>query len=133
MATIDQKLEAWKNKLLDLGKRNRLINYRDTKRSSLRIKEPIIFELWESFVVNETPLEFPYYDDEQISLFENNENEVFEESVLTNQSIKEQQKSLRSLREKAKTAMEEQGVNILYLSFGFLRWREDTKSDQYFL
>jgi len=27
MATIDQKLEAWKNKLLDLGKRNRLISF----------------------------------------------------------------------------------------------------------
>lgn len=133
MATIDQKLEAWKNKLLDLGKRNRLLNYRDTKRSNLRIKKPTIFELWESFVVNEKLLEFPYYDDEQISLLENDENEVFEESVITNQSIKEQQKTLRSLREKAKTAREEQGVNILYLSFGFLRWREDANSDQYLL
>ncbi|HBV85321.1 MAG TPA: DNA/RNA helicase [Desulfosporosinus sp.] len=133
MVQIDQKLEAWKNKLLDLSKRNRLLNYRDTKRSSLRIKKPTIFELWKSFVVEETPLKFPYYDDEQYQLFENDDNEVFEESVVTNQSIKEQQKTLRSLREKAKTAMEEQGVNILYLSFGFLRWREGSISEQYFL
>ena len=27
-AGIDQKVEIWKNKLLDLGKRNRLINTR---------------------------------------------------------------------------------------------------------
>lgn len=132
MATIDQKLEAWKNKLLDLGKRNRLLNYRDTKRSNLRIIKPTIFELWESFVVHEKPLEFPYYDDEQMSLFED-ETEGCTNAVLTNQPIKEQQKTLRSLRDKAKTAMEEQGVNILYLSFGFLRWREDSNSDQYFL
>ncbi|MCL2187064.1 MAG: DUF4011 domain-containing protein, partial [Treponema sp.] len=33
---IDFKIEFWKKKLLDLGKRNRLINYRDTKRSCLR-------------------------------------------------------------------------------------------------
>ncbi len=37
---IDQKVEIWKNKLLDLGKRNRLINYRETKRSTLSIKTP---------------------------------------------------------------------------------------------
>ena len=132
MATIDKKLEAWKNKLLDLGKRNRLLNYRDTKRSNLRIIKPTIYELWESFVVDEKPLEFPYCDDEQISLFEN-ETEDYTEAVQTNQLIKEQQKTLRSLRDKAKTAMEEQGVNILYLSFGFLRWREDENSAQYFL
>ena len=30
MANIDTKYEVWKNKLLDLGKRNRLLNYRDT-------------------------------------------------------------------------------------------------------
>lgn len=33
MANIDTKYEVWKNKLLDLGKRNRLLNYRDTERS----------------------------------------------------------------------------------------------------
>lgn len=133
MANIDQRLEAWKNKLLDLGKRNRLLNYRESKRSTLRIQKPSIFELWDSFVVNETPIEFPYYDEDQITLlgdeFENN----METSVITNQTIKDQQKTLRNLREKAKTAMEEQGVNILYLSFGFLKWREDINSDQYFL
>lgn len=133
MATIDQKLEAWKNKLLDLGKRNRLLNYRDTKRSNLRIKKPTMFELWESFVVDEKPLNFPYYDDESVQLIENDEHVGFEEAVVTNQSIKEQQKTLRSLREKAKTAMEEQGVNILYLSFGFLRWREGASSNQFLL
>lgn len=133
MPTIDQKIEAWKSKLLDLSKRNRLLNYRDTKRSSLRITLPSIFQLWKSFVLDEKPLEFPYYDDEQIGLLKDDEIEVLQEAVKTNQSIKEQQKTLRNLREKAKTAMEERGVNILHLSFGFLRWREDANSDQYFL
>ncbi|WP_092472891.1 DUF4011 domain-containing protein [Desulfotruncus arcticus] len=30
----------------------------------------------------------------------------------------------------AKTAIEEQGVNILYLSFGFLKWKEINESEQ---
>lgn len=133
MAIIDQKIEAWKNKLLDLGKRNRLLNYRDSKRSNLRIQKPTIFELWDGFVINEKPVEFPYYDEDQISLLDDENQDKIERSVITNQTIKEQEKTLRNLRDKAKTAMEEQGVNILYLSFGFLKWRENMNSDQYFL
>lgn len=30
MTNIDAKLDIWKNRLLDLGKRNKLLNYRDT-------------------------------------------------------------------------------------------------------
>lgn len=133
MATMDKKIEEWKNKLLDLGKRNRLINYRDTKRSNLRINKPSIFDLWKHIVINESPLEFPYYDDEQIGIFENDSEDTLNRFVVTNQSVKDQQKTLRNLRDKAKIAIQEQGVNILYLSFGFLRWREDNNSDIYFL
>ena len=134
---MDHKIQTWKNKLLDLGKRNRLINYRDTKRSNLRIKIPNIFELWESFVANENPLEFPYINDvesidsSELTLFDEDiEEEPIPKGVVTNQSIKEQQKTLRSIRDKAKTAIEEQGVNVLYLSFGFLKWFESDHSDQ---
>jgi len=66
MAIIDQKFEAWINKLLDLGKRNRLLNYRDSKRSNLYIRKPTILELWGSFVEKEMPLAFPYNDDDQV-------------------------------------------------------------------
>jgi len=65
MAVIDvnAKIEAWKNKLLDLGKRNRLLNYRETKRSSLKILSPECFELYRSFVQEEKPLIFPNITD----------------------------------------------------------------------
>lgn len=132
MTALDHKLETWKNKLLDLGKRNRLINYKDAKRSSLRIYTPAIFELWESFVVSENVLEFDYFEDDVKNQIENNKEIVVKRRVVTNQSINEQQKTLRSLRAKSKTAMEEQGVNILYLSFGFLKWSESINSDLYF-
>jgi hypothetical protein len=46
MINMDTKIETWKNRLLDLGKRNRLLNYRDTKRSNLRIIVPEIYDLW---------------------------------------------------------------------------------------
>lgn len=124
---IENKIEIWKNKLLDLGKRNKLINYKETKRSTLRITTPEVYDFWDSFVKDEKPLEFPFYDniedEEEISLFD---------GVETNQSIKDMQKTLRNLRDKAKTATEEQGINVLYLSFGFLEWSESKDSEQFF-
>ncbi|WOO35821.1 DUF4011 domain-containing protein [Anaerocolumna sp. AGMB13020] len=65
------------------------------------------------------PLEFSFYDD-----IEDEEYITLHASIMTNQSIKDMQKILRSLRDKAKTATEEQGINTLYLSFGFLEWNE---------
>lgn len=134
MVSMDTKLDTWKNKLLDMGKRNRLLNYRDTRRSNLRIKVPGIYDLWDSFVVNEHPLEFPFIDEEQQLTLEEENSALDTEtgSVQTNQPAKEQQRTLRNLRSKAKTFMEEQGVNVLYLSFGFLRWTESGHSKAYF-
>ena len=131
---MNLKLDNWKKRLLDLGKRNQLLNYRDTRRSNLRITKPEIFNLWDSFVVNEQPLEFPLADDEQVSgeqlmlLDGEGTAGVSEPAVLTNKSVKDQQATLRNLRNKARTIMEEQGVNVLYLSFGFLRWTEAAQS-----
>lgn len=124
---VENKIEIWQNKLLDLGKRNKLLNYRETKRSTLRIITPEIYEFWDSFVKNEKSLEFPFYDD-----IEDEEEPTLFASVETNQSIKDMQKTLRNLRDKAKTATEEQGINVLYLSFGFLEWNESKDSEQFF-
>ena len=37
---IDKKSEYWKKKLIDLSKRNNLVNYRFTKTKSLKIIQP---------------------------------------------------------------------------------------------
>lgn len=124
---IESKIEIWKNKLLDLGKRNKLLNYRETKHSTLRFIAPEICGFWESFVKNEKALEFPFYDD-----FKDEEDINLPANVETNQSGKDMQKTLRNLRDKAKTATEEQGINALYLSFGFLEWNESKGSEQFF-
>ena len=117
LVNIDQKIEIWKNRLLDLGKRNRLINYRETKRSTLSINAPGFFDLWDIIVKSESELTFPYYN-------ELKGEAIADEYVKTNQSVKELQKTLRHLRSQAKLAIEEQGINTLYLAFGFLKWDE---------
>ena len=66
---------------------------------------------------SESELTFPYYN-------ELKGEAIADEYVKTNQSAKELQKTLRHLRSQAKLAIEEQGINTLYLAFGFLKWDE---------
>ncbi len=140
---VDIKIETWKNRLLDLSKRNRLLNYRETKRSSLKIHTPQCLDLYNSFVQNEEPLIFPNVEEAQLTFLNIIDDSDFDEKgekeddenyypIKTNQNPNETQRTLKSLRDRAKTALEEQGVNILYLSFGFLKWSESQDSDYWF-
>ena len=130
---MDAKIELWKNKLLDLGKRNKLISYKETKRSTLTISKPDMYSLWESFVKKEEELIFPFYNDafDDENDEDTTENSKYDYDVVTNQSIKELQKTLRNLRNKGNTSLEEQGINTLYLAFGFLKWKESEGSKDY--
>jgi very-short-patch-repair endonuclease len=47
----------------------------------------------------------------------------------TSLELEKLEKRLLSIYRDAKTAEEEQGINILFLAIGFLRWYEDDKSD----
>ncbi|MFZ2539431.1 MAG: DUF4011 domain-containing protein, partial [Oscillospiraceae bacterium] len=131
MAEIDVRIENWKKRLLDLGKRNRLINYRETKRSNITIISPSIADLYEVLVTKEITLSFPHPLEEYYDEFdEESYGSVSYGDIETDRNIKEQQKTLSALRDKAKTAIEEQGINILYLCIGFLKWKESRDSDQ---
>ncbi|MBN1065570.1 DUF4011 domain-containing protein [Clostridium botulinum] len=134
MSILDVKLDSWKKKLLDLGKRNRMINYKENKRSSLQITNLNIDDLFEQLVIEEKALKFsqPYHSE---ALGEENEveDDILKGDIETNLTIKEQQKLLNNLRNKAKLAKEEQGINTLYLSLGFLEWIESYNSKQILL
>ena len=124
---ISGKYESWKNKLLDLGKRNRLLNYRETKASTLQIVAPDCYSLWDMLVMSEKPIVFPYVNE----FSEDEETDIISD-VETNKSLQDTQKTLRNLRNRARTTIEEQGVNVLYLSFGFLNWTESDNSNYTF-
>lgn len=125
---LGKKYETWKNKLLDFGKRNRLINYKDTKRSSLIIKSPNYQELWEIVVENEGSIEFPALD--ILSNDEENSRTLEEEyPIKSNKRPKDIYATVKNLRNKARLIESEQGINTLYLSFGFLKWKESPNSN----
>ena len=62
---INEKLDFWKKRLLDLGKRNRLINCpvpsegKRVQRHSLLIDTPTSADIWELFVDGDGVLTFP--------------------------------------------------------------------------
>ncbi len=130
---LDTKIETWKNKLLDLGKRNKLLNFKHLKRSTIKFETPNMLDLWDSFVENETPIIFPNSDDfsDTETVLDGTAN-IKDDKIITNLNTVDLQKTLRNLRDKSKTAMEEQGINALYLSFGILKWSESNTSDIYF-
>jgi DNA polymerase III delta prime subunit len=137
MTDIDNKIEAWQKKLLDLGKKNRLVNFRETKRSTLRIIKPEIDDLYTKLAIRGNDLEFSYYEKYDLDFEEDDElirpqNEYLKGDIQTNQIYKDQQATLRNLRYRAKTAIEEQGVNILYASFGLINYKENQNSTDFF-
>lgn len=151
---MESKLRKWQQKLLDLGKRNPNLNFKFNKSSNLKIEKPNIYSLWHEFVDNAKEQSFgvdlnkssnPFFSEtankveaDDISYtddsFEENA-EVFDEEqfkpkknirvdLYTNHKPAEQFKILRNLKKKAQQFKEEQGINVLFLCFGFLRYSE---------
>lgn len=131
---LNKKIEHWEHQLLDLGKRNKMINYRETKRSTLNLIEPSFEDLFQRLAINEETLTFQRPVDREtdirvfsiLSLLENLSSPlpVTIGDMKTEGSILERQKTLKNIRSKSRLTMEEQGTNILYLSFGFIEWRD---------
>lgn len=138
---INKKVEYWKNQLLDLGKRNKMISFRETKRATLRILEPGFDSLYERLVVKEEELTFqkPIDKDSDIRVYSmlslmdslSAPVEVRLGDIKPAGTVEESKKTLKDLRNKARLSLDEQGTNILYLVFGFVEWREKGSKDNW--
>ena len=128
---LHNRIEIWKKLLLDFGKRNRLINFIEGKRNNVKITLPSFDKLWELVVINEREIIFPYA--KKMEIDEDGEeiyDIVIKGDVETSKPLGDLQKTLKALRQKANTSIEEQGINTLYLTFGMLQWKERDDSDQ---
>ena len=152
---LHNRIEVWKKSLLDFGKRNRLINFKESKRGNVRFLTPTYNELYEKIVIQENEIVFSYskivsYDDflkkykqctptQYIKKKKEEEDDPDEitavvieipGNVTTNKSVLELENTLKSLRNKTNTFIEEQGINTLFLTFGMLKWKEQDNSSQ---
>lgn len=136
---LNGRVSSWKQRLLDLSRRNALISFKDSGKSTLIITSPEPEELFNK-LVKEKQLSFccPIEDVSDfrtyavLRLMEELGKQVtlIVGDIKTKNDFTTQQKVLYNLRSKAKLAKEEQGTNILYLSFGFIEWKQPDKNDE---
>lgn len=136
-----EKLNKWADLLLDTGKRNNLVNFKDSKTSSVEIVFPDFQKVFSKALRSFC---FEVYDPKL-----NDDDDLFidipkskipskEEYIQTFSSkIKASQilvysisgnplQTLKSIGRKGISAIEETGVNIVYLAVGFIRWKESS-------
>jgi very-short-patch-repair endonuclease len=128
------KLESARKELLDLGMRNSLLNYKVPQARGLHIVQEKASSIYNLLVVHAKPMSFlgrPGKDDESdfADLPELSEDELLDAyndtRLQTNETEKKLQTKILNTFYFARTSIEEQGVNILYLSLGMLKWFEE--------
>lgn len=149
---VQQKLDEWKsNLLLSDGRRNNLLSFR-TSTSMLRIVEPEASSVYD-LLQHQKALTIPLPDalDEQLDLFDSTfQGDVDDgqtrlltgpaapsvrkrrplEALELEADPKKLPSILYRLRLKAQTALNERGVNVLFVAFGQLTWKDsDDSSD----
>ncbi|WP_462264683.1 DUF3320 domain-containing protein [Mucilaginibacter sp.] len=137
--SIQAKLEASRKELLDLGLRNPLLNYKTLKGKGLKIvqeKSEFIFDIlarqYKAMTFLGIPekkstqvqLEIMESDVEETELMQPTEESYHDTKLQTNESEQQLQTKLLNTYYFARTSIEEQGVNILYLALGKLKWYE---------
>ena len=137
------KLDQLAEKLLDIGKRNNMIRFRDTKASTVEVLVPEAEELFEKVKTANTFEVFePHHSMEDEESKE--EKTVADKEEYVNQYAAKMKKqnqlllyhpaadpltALSGIDKKAREYIEETGVNVAYMAFGFIHWkeREDTE------
>ncbi len=149
---IVESLQKARSDLLDLSARNRLLNTprRRSRSKTLEIVDELSAEIFRIFVDENRAMSFLPAAEEEVT----EETELDDESLFSDLSLPEEsdtdelaarhtdkylqtlltsenlQKRLLGLFYDARTYEEEQGVNILFLALGFLKWFEDASSDR---
>ncbi len=127
-------MELWLSRLLDLGRRNRMIHYKPSKRRALDLTEPSCSELFEKITTSDKALSFCRPIDKKssprthalLTLLKRLDHPVDVKvgDLHYKGEYEAAEKALSHMRAQYRLAHEEQGCHILYLSFGFIEWRD---------
>ncbi len=129
---VETTFISWLKKLLDTGKKNRLINYKPTKARSLsaRISDSIYF--FEQ-LTNGTDKPFPLKEaelDENGNCYQHPANKS--EIVVFQQKRGSTENALRKLERDAISAKMEKGIWTLFMTFGMLKWADPSDENTFF-
>jgi len=133
------KLEASRKELLDLGLRNPLLNYKLPVSRGLQIVQERSADIYEILVKQGKAMTFlgkPVKQGQEVEtdlpeLTLAAQEEAFTDTKLqTSETEIMLQTRLLNTYYAARTSLEEQGINILYLSLGMLHWYETPGSEE---
>lgn len=132
LAHLKATLAGWRTSLVDLSGRNRLLNFRHTRASTLEVTAPspsVLVSLLENRALHfaALPEDAPAEGEEPVC------PPPGEYDVVTQKTTAPaQQRALRSLRTKTTQMFNDYGLWTLHLGVGILHWREDgaTSSSQ---
>ncbi|RME23529.1 MAG: DUF4011 domain-containing protein, partial [Deltaproteobacteria bacterium] len=147
MEEIAERIEAARRKLLDLGLRNPLLNWREQKARGARIVDEIPREVYRILVQEGRSMTFlPARDgtpaDDEDALAGEFASVARQQALADEDGIAARHKDTRlqtpygperlqyrllNSYYAARTAIEEQGINVLYLALGMLVWYEDQR------
>jgi len=136
---LQNRLRYWKTQLIDTSKRNRLLYFKSTPTSTVKVTEPSLESLFNRLVVKEQPFQFyPLEPTENLLDFDEEADKATvalslpplrTDETRSNLSDKRLWRTLYSLRQKSRSSLQEQGIVTLFLAFGFLEWTEAASSD----
>lgn len=152
-----KKLDKWADLLLDTGKRNNLINFKDTRVSTAEVLFPpsdvlfekidgtAAFEVFDPKIIDEDDDFAENLASEQLQIAVPEETDVSDSkaSFIAQYSgkIKRQNQillynaatnpltTIKKIDKKAREFIEETGVNVAYMAFGFIHWKESDSSN----
>ena len=136
--SIQTKLDTARAELLDQSLRNPLINYRLSRTRGVEVVDESPPDIYRILVQDGKAMSFlpkpEPEEDDNFQLFEDDEMEkdparYTDSRLQTDYSSVEFQRRLLNTYYTARTAIEEQGVNTLYLALGMLQWYESESSD----
>lgn len=136
------KVRLWERKLLDLSLRNTLLNFRKTK-TTVQLMTANLFELrdyiasGEQFMIMGKPKEIATMRND-LNVYPIQKDVEYIEAIATSEFThrrirtfleeEELEGVLKNIHRHARTVIEENGANSLYLAIGFLRWYETKQS-----
>ncbi|NCO04303.1 MAG: DUF3320 domain-containing protein [Alphaproteobacteria bacterium] len=143
--TPETRLDHWKRKLLDLTKRNRLLNLKPSKTAiKLHCSDPAVLE--DKLAAGKKIVVIPIEKltgakgERDNDLFVERTGEDFKKSfiksalerdeIISDLEQKDLDAGMVQLYRKARTDLQEGGVNTLYLALGILKWKQSENEER---
>jgi hypothetical protein len=119
--SVDVRIERWRKNLVDTSLRNRLLDIKESRLGCLKLSSPGPADIYRTVVEKKLSFEVELGADGGVSFAPKSER-----GTSSDADKGKGDRSLMMMRTKAREAMREQGVNILFLTIGILEWSSES-------